>query len=108
MLASWARGGRTPFDRGVRALVASPLNRRLGRPIDHSAYTFAVEDHLYGDSSFDAARFAERRRSYELGVQRHFAARPEKLLVLDVCNGEGWEKLCAFLGLEAPKEPFRG
>lgn len=106
VLASRVRGSRTPFDRGVRALVATPLNRRFGRPIDHSAYTFAVEDHLYGDSSFDAARFAERRRSYELGVQRHFAARPEKLLVLDVCNGEGWEKLCAFLGLEAPKEPF--
>ena len=51
----------------------------------------------------DAARFAERRRSYELGVQRHFAARPEKLLVLDVCNGEGWEKLCAFLGLEGAR-----
>ncbi len=29
---------------------------------------------------------------------------PEKLLVFDV--GEGWEPLCAFLGVPVPDEPF--
>ena len=36
----------------------------------------------------------------------HFAGRPDDLLVLDVVGGEGWERLCPFLGLAPPDEPF--
>jgi hypothetical protein len=31
---------------------------------------------------------------------------PERLLVMDICAGQGWEVLCPFLGIERPKEPF--
>jgi hypothetical protein len=30
----------------------------------------------------------------------------ERLLVMDITAGDGWEKLCAFLDLPAPDEPF--
>ena len=30
----------------------------------------------------------------------------ESLLVLDVCGGDGWEKLCPFLGKPIPDQPF--
>jgi hypothetical protein len=39
-------------------------------------------------------------------VRGYFADRPADLLVLDVVGGEGWERLCPFLGLEAPARPF--
>ena len=39
-------------------------------------------------------------------VRAYFAGRPDDLLVLDVVGGEGWEKLCPFLGLEPPAEAF--
>jgi hypothetical protein len=31
---------------------------------------------------------------------------PERLLVMDIAAGEGWEKLCPFLGVPIPPEPF--
>jgi hypothetical protein len=39
-------------------------------------------------------------------VRSYFADRPGDLLVLDVVGGEGWERLCPFLGLEPPAGPF--
>jgi hypothetical protein len=35
-----------------------------------------------------------------------FKSCPERLLVLDVCRGEGWEKLCPFLKISEPAELF--
>jgi hypothetical protein len=55
------------------------------------------------------SRRAEILREYEARnaeVIAHFAARPDDLLVLDVVGGEGWERLCPFLGLEPPDDPF--
>lgn len=40
------------------------------------------------------------------GILEYFKDRPEDLLVIDICNGEGWEKLCPFLGLPLRTEPF--
>jgi len=40
------------------------------------------------------------------GVQEYFGDRAGDLLVLDVCGGEGWGPLCAFLGLRVPDGPF--
>ena len=56
-----------------------------------------------------ASRRDEILRDYEARneeVIAHFAGRPDDLLVLDVVAGEGWEKLCPFLGLDPPDEPF--
>jgi hypothetical protein len=39
-------------------------------------------------------------------VVRYFKGRPGDLLVLDITSGEGWEKLCHFLGKKVPDVPF--
>ncbi len=39
-------------------------------------------------------------------VQAYFAERPEDLLVMDLAAGDGWDKLCPFLGVEVPDQPF--
>jgi hypothetical protein len=36
----------------------------------------------------------------------YFYDRADDLLVLDICGGHGWERLCPFLGLPDPGEPF--
>jgi Sulfotransferase domain len=48
---------------------------------------------------------AEFQRHYG-AVRSYFAHRPDDLLVYDVVSGDGWEKLCAFLGREVPDESF--
>ncbi|MFH1358879.1 MAG: sulfotransferase family protein [archaeon] len=39
-------------------------------------------------------------------VKEYFKNRPNDLLIITICEGEGWEKLCPFLGLEIPNKPF--
>lgn len=39
-------------------------------------------------------------------VLEYFKNRPHDLLVMDLSKGDGWEKLCSFLGCKAPKSSF--
>lgn len=39
-------------------------------------------------------------------IKEYFKDRPNDLLVMNVCAGEGWEILCPFLDCEIPNEPF--
>jgi Sulfotransferase domain len=61
---------------------------------------------IYGATDFDRRRFAARYREHEAEVRRHFAGRPDDLLVIDICGGEGWETLCPFLDKPIPRSPF--
>ncbi|WP_017305649.1 sulfotransferase [Spirulina subsalsa] len=36
----------------------------------------------------------------------YFCDRPDSLLVLNIGAGEGWDKLCPFLGLDPLDQPF--
>jgi len=47
----------------------------------------------------------ERNAHHEL-VQEYFQKRKNKLLVLDICDGDGWESLCNFLNLPVPDAAF--
>jgi len=48
------------------------------------------------------ARYEQHTRE----VLEYFRFRPHDLLVLKITEGEGWERLCPFLGREIPKVPF--
>ncbi len=61
---------------------------------------------LYGTNVFDEARFSAGYDRFVAGVLDYFKDRPSDLLVLDVAGGEGWEKLCPFLGKPIPDVPF--
>lgn len=39
-------------------------------------------------------------------VQEYFRDRPQDLLVMNLANGDGWEKLCHFLGADIPQIAF--
>jgi 3'-phosphoadenosine 5'-phosphosulfate (PAPS) 3'-phosphatase len=61
---------------------------------------------LYGCTAFDEALFRAGYERFVQGVQDYFKNRPGDLLTLDVAAGEGWEKLCPFLGKPIPDQPF--
>ena len=52
------------------------------------------------------AVYLERYRRHNEEVQRYFAGRPQDFLLMDLPGGDGWDKLCAFLGRPVPAEPF--
>ena len=61
---------------------------------------------LYGSAIFDLDLFSEAYDRYHEKVERYFQGREGDLLHLDICGGEGWEKLCDFLGKPIPEKPF--
>ncbi len=55
-----------------------------------------------GNEEIYVARFKRHNRE----VIEYFANRPNDLLTLDLTSGDGWEKLCTFLGTDVPDTPF--
>jgi hypothetical protein len=60
----------------------------------------------YGTDRFDREIFRGVYDRHLNDVSRHFADREHALLTVDICGGEGFEKLCPFLGKPVPKQPF--
>jgi hypothetical protein len=61
---------------------------------------------VYGCYEFSRDRMAY---VYDLHIKNtldYFGDRPDSLLVLDITSGDGWEKLCPFLGCEKIEQPF--
>jgi hypothetical protein len=73
------------------------------RRTDYDDFVLAC---TYGVQHFSAERLRYVKEQHEANVQRHFAGRPDKLLVLNVFEGDGWKELCAFLGCPVPDEPY--
>ncbi len=61
---------------------------------------------LYGRMTFERGCFLDAYARHEEKVRSHFSERPDDLLVLDVCDGEGWDRLCGFLSQPVPNVPF--
>jgi hypothetical protein len=52
---------------------------------------------VYGSYSFNEERFSYVYELHYRNVIEYFKGRPESLLVINICEGEGWNKLCPFL-----------
>jgi hypothetical protein len=61
---------------------------------------------LYGTAAFERKTFAAAYHEHVADVEAYFRDRPYDLLVLDICAGDGWEKLCPFLDKPIPDRPF--
>ena len=61
---------------------------------------------LYNSVHFSAEKFSAARRRHLQSVKEYFSERPDDFLELRVCEGEGWEQLCQFLGKPIPQCPF--
>lgn len=65
-----------------------------------------ISERVYGGTEYDCERFRFAYETHERDVRDYFRERRADLLVLDICAGEGWEKLCPFLGCEILDAPF--
>ena len=87
------------------ATVLEPYCR--ANPADATvAYVTTVCDRIYGGIEFDRVRFAGAFDDYEAQVTTYFRDRPNDLLTIDICGGEGWPPLSRFLGAPAPRGRF--
>ena len=94
-------------ERDVEAWLGSCEGFRRFQPgFETSPKVRALRSAVYGTEIFDRERFRRVYAEHEADVERHFADRPGDLLRMDVTAGDGWERLCPFLGRRVPEEPF--
>ena len=75
-------------------------------PDGFDAFASAIHRRIYGREDFDRTAFADAYSRHRDAVVAHFVGRDRDLLVIDICAGEGWEKLCPFLGFDIPPDEF--
>lgn len=61
---------------------------------------------VYGVEGFNESHFRRVQAQHEARVRAYFQGRADKLLMLNICAGEGYEILCPFLGQPVIDEPF--
>ncbi len=61
---------------------------------------------VYGCYEFNRDRMAYVYDLHLKNVKDYFYNRPDDLLIINICAGETWEKLCPFLGVDLVKYPF--
>ncbi len=60
----------------------------------------------FGSDDFNPEKFYEVGMAHQNRAIAYFKNRPDTLLILNLDEGDGWEKLCAFLNQPIPNQPF--
>jgi len=61
---------------------------------------------VWGVEDYDEQIFRSVSRAHTPHVLEYFKNRPDKLLIMNICAGDGYEKLCPFLGLPVLNKRF--
>lgn len=86
-----------PADKWINSVVKHFKNQHI--PIHEWIYGVRT---ARGNEDLYLRRFQDHNRE----VQEYFKDRPDDLLVMDITRGDGWERLCPFLGQETPPFDF--
>ena len=62
--------------------------------------------YLYGTNSFDIEKFKKGYIRHYNTAKNYFENRAEDFLIINIIEGEGWEKLCPFLKKKIPNKEF--
>jgi Sulfotransferase domain len=77
----------------------------LGRS-NYAKYCQRINVEVYGRTDFDSATFSAAYDRHVDAVLDWFLDHGQRLLVLDICSGEEWTRLCDFLGRPVPALKF--
>ncbi|MBS3781210.1 MAG: hypothetical protein KGY66_01020 [Candidatus Thermoplasmatota archaeon] len=61
---------------------------------------------IYGAIDYDEEKFRKAYKKHRQEVLSYFSKREDDLLIIDITDGEGWEKLCPFLDESIPERDF--
>jgi hypothetical protein len=92
-------GEASPWQRAL-ALVSTTAAARLDR---HRFKTY-VRNYVYGSAV--PREFLYKRKFLEYNERVRMDIPADRLLVMNIIAGDGWELLCPFLGVPIPSDPF--
>ena len=69
-------------------------------------WQYQVRKKTYGTIKWDKFLFRKSYINHLIDVYKHFEKRSKDILILDIINGEGYEKLCPFLGRKVINKKF--
>lgn len=90
-------------------LTMRPADTWIASVVDHfDTYDTEVRQLLYGAPSPRGHEdvYIKRYEQHNQEVLDYFRDRPDDLLVMRITEGDGWDKLCPFLGREVPSSEF--
>lgn len=90
-------------------LTIRPAEKWIISVVNHfKHYYIPAHEWIYGVRSAQGNEdiYVRRYEQHNLEVQIYFKDRPNDLLVMDISEGDGWEKLCPFLGVDIPPFDF--
>lgn len=61
---------------------------------------------FWGTTSFNKRIMTKKYYEHLEDVNKYFKGREKDLLIINICAGEGWKKLCPFIGKKALRIPF--
>ena len=61
---------------------------------------------FWGTEHFNKKLMTQKYHKHTEDVLEYFKERESQLLIIDICNGEGWKKICPFLGKNILRRPF--
>jgi hypothetical protein len=70
--------------------------------------TTPIRDFIYGNGrpKDNEENFKKVYLKHQADVIEYFKDRPDNFIIINFTKGEGWEKLCPFLGIEQPNLPI--
>jgi hypothetical protein len=71
---------------------------------DYNLFRIQLRNLVYGNIKAHEYLYKKKYEEHRQRVLR--TVPPERLLVMDITSGEGWEQLCPFLGVPIPPVPF--
>ncbi|MBX2816080.1 MAG: glycosyltransferase family 25 protein, partial [Saprospiraceae bacterium] len=80
------------------------INSRRRHVLRNRAKNLQGAKHSWLEINVKAWR--QEREKHHSSVLSYFQNRQEKLLILNICDGDEWEPLCAFLQVRQPELPF--
>lgn len=89
---------------------ADSIERQYARPLPPSPKNpirHRMRELAYGSIEFDRSRYLDAYRRHHDNVRDHFAAQPDRLLVLDLSRDtDAWQRLAKFLDRPATARAF--
>jgi hypothetical protein len=71
---------------------------------DYDLFVTQLRNYVYGSTT--AQEFLFRKKYHEHNDRVLHSIPANQLLVMNISDGDGWEKLCPFLGVATPIHPF--